>query len=280
MKPRGELSREASRRARRGGRASAAELITVDIGNTRISWARHRGGRPIRSTVAPRATTAEGLAAQVRRAWRALGLASGSQIAGVVISSVVPTATAPIAAALRGKSGISPQIFPRDFRGCLEVRPRPARRVGADRLANALGALSLRASDAIVVDVGTAVTVDLVRADGVFEGGAIAPGPRLGARALHEYTAQLPLVPFVRARSPIGTSTRTAIAAGLWHGYRGLVAELVRQAHRGAPAAQVVVAGGDGAACLRGSGIRARFVPDLTHRGLAAAFANRRSSPR
>jgi type III pantothenate kinase len=172
--------------------------------------------------------------------------------------------------------------FPRDLDGDLRVAPKPKNRVGADRLANAIGALELagsRARDLVVVDVGTAVTVDVVTRRCEFVGGMIAPGPRLLSRALAEFTAQLPKIPFGETRRPIGRNTKEAIEAGLWFGSRGLVAGLVRAALAARPGARVLVAGGDGARCLAKSGIPYELVPGLTHIGLAGALLRRLGEP-
>jgi type III pantothenate kinase len=98
-----------------------------------------------------------------------------------------------------------------------EVEERKA--VGIDRLLNAVAANWLKpiTARAIVISVGTAVTVDLVREDGSFAGGAIFPGPRLMAESLHRFTAKLPLVKIdeVDSTTPPGTNTASAIRSGI-----------------------------------------------------------------
>lgn len=213
-----------------------------------------------------------------------------ADVRAAVVASVAPGADARVRgdlsrALLNNNKNGSVYFFPRDLDGGLRVRPRPAGAVGADRLANALGALSLtkkrpRSTHAIVVDAGTAVTVDVVSYKKIFEGGMIAPGARLGARALFEHTEKLPLVAFERPRSAIGRSTETAIAAGLWHGFRGLVRECVRAALAEFPSSEIFVAGGDGAACMEGSELKYTYCPELTHRGLAFAYLEHRRHER
>jgi type III pantothenate kinase len=91
--------------------------------------------------------------------------------------------------------------------------------VGIDRLLNALAANQMKpaTAQAIVIGVGTAVTVDLVRENGSFAGGTIFPGPRLMAESLHQYTAKLPLVPLdhVDHLDPPCTNTKAAIQTGI-----------------------------------------------------------------
>ena len=90
--------------------------------------------------------------------------------------------------------------------------------VGMDRLANALAANRLRApqQSAIVISMGSAITVDLVSAAGAFAGGAILPGMAMAARALHEFTDLLPLVEVQEPPDALGKSTTEAIRAGVY----------------------------------------------------------------
>ncbi|MGD9858008.1 MAG: type III pantothenate kinase [Planctomycetaceae bacterium] len=107
----------------------------------------------------------------------------------------------------------------------IEIDVDEPQRVGIDRLLDAVAANVLRApgSPAIVIDVGTATTVNAVSKSGAFVGGAILPGPELCARALHEYTAVLPEVPLtdlLRGEpAVIGRNTEDAIRSGLYWGH-------------------------------------------------------------
>jgi type III pantothenate kinase len=104
--------------------------------------------------------------------------------------------------------------------------------VGLDRLLNALAAKArlARGGPAVIVDAGTAVTVDLLNEDGAFVGGSIFPGLRLMAEALHDYTAQLPLVKVTEYPTIVpARSTPTAIAAGVYWAVVGGVTALVRE---------------------------------------------------
>jgi type III pantothenate kinase len=247
-------------------------ILTIDLGNSRLSLASVSGRRVRRYVVLERPWTERRVRAAAARLFR------GVRPSGAILSSVVPGTTAAVARAVERGCGVRVLRFPKDATGDLRVLPVPKYRVGADRLANAVGALELgRGRDAVIVDVGTAVTVDLVTKDRVFVGGMIAPGPRLAARALAEHTAQLPLVKFRPVKRALGASTRGALESGIWRGMRGLVRALVEAALEASPGARVVVTGGDGRRCLSKSGIRHSNVPGLTHLGLAAAFERRRT---
>ena len=116
----------------------------------------------------------------------------------------------------------------------LEIRVDEPARVGIDRLLNAVGVNLLRpeGSPAIVVDLGTAGTVDLVSAEGTFLGGAILPGISLSARALHSATASLPKLEVPTSHQPIavvGKNTEAAITSGLYWGIVGALNGLIRR---------------------------------------------------
>ncbi len=98
--------------------------------------------------------------------------------------------------------------------------------------------------------MGTAITVDLVSADGAFLGGAILPGIAMSARALHEFTDLLPLVDLAELAAPppaLGTETEAALRAGLFWGAVGGVRELMGQL-AGPERPQVILTGGASAA--------------------------------
>jgi len=149
--------------------------------------------------------------------------------------------------------------------------------VGMDQLIAAVAANERRASHrpAIIVDAGTAITVDLVDADGVFQGGVILPGFRLSARALANGTDLLPNVDATfRTDAPqvIGKSTTAAIRSGLFWGGVGAIRELVsRTAAELHTAPQIFVTGGDAERVTGYLADEAQFVSDLVLRGIVLA---------
>jgi type III pantothenate kinase len=160
----------------------------------------------------------------------------------------------------------------------LEIRVEEPERVGSDRLLAALAAKTLRLPDraAIVIDAGTAITVDLVSADGAFQGGVILPGLGLMARALARDTDLLPYVEGSWNDAPppvVGKSTVAAIRSGLYWGSVGAVCEVVRRMAaelNGDP--QVFVAGGDAAKLQPFLPATAHIVPELVLSGIALAW--------
>lgn len=141
----------------------------------------------------------------------------------------------------------------------VELDVESPERVGIDRILNALAVSRVgRAADAwVVVDSGTATTIDLVTNGPVFHGGAILPGIRLSARALHDYTARLPLLD-VDARigeRPVlpARDTEQAMLAGLLYGHLGAAQEMIFRLCEAGPRfvgpegeIQVVLTGGGG----------------------------------
>jgi type III pantothenate kinase len=149
-------------------------------------------------------------------------------------------------------------------------------RVGLDRLAAAVAANKLRRANtpAIVIDAGSAITVDLVAGDGAFEGGVILPGFRMAAEAL--YGADLlPLSVLAPNESPppiVGKNTQAAIKSGLFWGAVGAVREAAqRMAAELDPAPDIFVTGGDLRQLAQHLSERARFVPHMVLSGIAIA---------
>jgi type III pantothenate kinase len=156
----------------------------------------------------------------------------------------------------------------------LVVRLPQPDRVGVDRLLDAVAANVLRRPNrpAVVVDVGTAITVDLVDAEGVFRGGAILPGIGMSARAMHEFTDLLPrfeLRDLGTPPPPIGTSTEQAIHSGLFWMAVGAIRELAgRMVDDPTTAPDIFISGGAGVAVADLLGDATQYVPHLTLSGI------------
>jgi len=156
----------------------------------------------------------------------------------------------------------------------LEINVEAPERVGMDRLIAAVAANQRRDGNrpAVIVDAGTAITVDLIDVEGVFQGGVILPGFRLSARALADGTDLLPIVDATfRTEAPrvIGKSTTAAIRSGLFWGGVGAIRELVaRTAAELQTSPQIFVTGGDAERLTSYLAADAQFVSDLVLRGI------------
>lgn len=153
-------------------------------------------------------------------------------------------------------------------------------RVGIDRLLNAVAVNRLGGVQrpTIVIDAGTAITVDVV-ADGVFEGGAISPGLSISLAALHGGTSSLPKLSAENLNErpdPVGKSTEMAISAGVFWSFVGGVRQLIElQAASLDQRPNIVVTGGGSeplVSALNAHGDAARRVPHLTLAGIAVAL--------
>jgi type III pantothenate kinase len=149
-------------------------------------------------------------------------------------------------------------------------------KVGIDRLLNALAARARHPGQhLIVVDAGTAVTVDTVDAAGVFQGGSILPGFQLLAKSLHDYTALLPLVDLPANPAELalpGKNTQHAIQTGIyWEAVGGVVWLCEQLATRSGSVPRILMTGGDAERLRVGLGGDAEIIPSLTLEGIAIA---------
>jgi type III pantothenate kinase len=145
---------------------------------------------------------------------------------------------------------------------------------GVDRLLNAWAAWGSIRQACIVIDAGTAITVDFVDGEGTFQGGAIMPGAAMQLQALHEQTAALPELRFNAPdkTDAFGRSTSQAMLKGVYHGIRGGIQRLVEQyAEQYGAFPQVIATGGDAEKLFEGDELIQTIVPDLTLRGIATA---------
>lgn len=153
--------------------------------------------------------------------------------------------------------------------------------VGQDRLLDALGAYSRANQACVVIDAGTAVTVDFVDGEGTFHGGAIAPGLHMMSASLHAQTSALPevkitpeLIPGSKPGSaPFGKTTSQAIALGVVSAVRGLAHNLIdRYAEYYEAYPRIIATGGDAPLLFENDELVEHIVPDLTLMGMLEAY--------
>lgn len=159
----------------------------------------------------------------------ASGGASWDDVERVVISSVVPSQTAAYEEMARAATGRAPMVVGPGLKTGIAIRYDDPREVGADRIVNAVAAVAEHGAPVIVVDFGTATTIDVVDASGAYVGGAIAPGVETSAEALFDKAARLSKVELEAPSSVIGTNTRASVQAGLLLGEAAMVDGLVRR---------------------------------------------------
>jgi type III pantothenate kinase len=169
---------------------------------------------------------------------------SFADIKGIVISCVVP----PIIWILKKMSvdyfKVSPIIVGPGIKTGIYIKTDNPKEVGADRIVNSIAAYKLYGGPVIIVDFGTATTFCAVNKDGVYLGGAIAPGIEISAKALAEKTAKLPKIEIIKPKHSIGSNTITAMESGIFFGYLGLTNELIKRFKRELGKDSLVVATG------------------------------------
>jgi type III pantothenate kinase len=240
--------------------------LVVDVGNSRIKWGRCQDGQIIDSV---------SLAADDPKAWQEqLGLWNIPGTVSWVLAGVHPQRRDRLAEWLRQR-GDRVQILDDWQQLSLRVRVERPVWVGIDRLLNAVAA-SRRVRPgvpAVLVDAGSAVTVDWLDESGAFAGGAIFPGLRLMAQALHDYTALLPLVQVKQPAPPLpATSTPAAMEAGIfWAVAGGIQALIARLSSRAAEPAEVFLTGGDGLLLATVMHPDVRTWPNMTLEGIRIA---------
>ena len=246
-------------------------LLLCDVGNTTTVVGLWDGDE-----VAHRwrvSTDRERTADESRLLLRAMLAEYQGEVTGGALSSVVPPRTIAWREAMQAVVAGPLVVVGPGVKTGIALQVDNPREVGADRVVNAIGAIELFGSPVVVVDFGTATTVDLVGPDGSYRGGAIAPGLEVSADALVTHTAALRRVELIPPRSPVGRSTVEAIQSGLIYGYSGLVDGLVERIVAAAGIPCPVVATGGLAETLVGHAKRIEHVePDLTLIGLSVLF--------
>lgn len=243
-------------------------LIAVAVGNTRTRWGLLHGRELEESAAASNDNPAEIIAGVLR-------IAEGIHEAPIVIASVNAGVSESLAARLEDAGGGRVLHIGRDVAIPLKHDLDDATTLGQDRALCALAAYKRAEQACVVVDAGTAVTVDFVDGEGVFQGGVIAPGLGMMLRALHEHTAALPSLKFEApdpARGPFGKDTRHAMLLGVRNAVRGLVRDSIEQfAERFGAYPQIIATGGDAAALFSEDDVVEHIVPDLQLLGIAEA---------
>jgi type III pantothenate kinase len=146
--------------------------------------------------------------------------------------------------------------------------------VGADRIVNAVAAYQKYRTGLIVVDFGTATTFDYISPDGVYEGGAIAPGIIISAEALFQKASKLPRVEiFAKPKKVVTKETVDSMNSGLIYGYAGLVDGMVNRIKKEVGSDLTVIATGGLAPLIKSEATSIDYVEEfLTLEGLKILF--------
>ena len=244
-------------------------LLTLNLGNSRLAvgtFAAGELGEVVRIPHGQRGDWEATLASQ----WSRLAAFDGS---AVVAASVNPALEEPLAQAVEKAIGRRVLWVGREIELPIRVLTDEPDKTGVDRVLNVAAAYEQMGKACVVVDAGTAITVDCCNDNGDFLGGAIAPGVSTMLDALHEKTALLPRVEFDVPAGVFGKTTRDAILEGVYHGVRGMVRELVEQyAVELGQWPEMIATGGDASKLFEGWELTHAVSPDLTTYGIALAY--------
>ena len=246
-------------------------LLVINIGNTRLAAGAFEKGE---LAVSRRASLddATALESTLAEVWAKLAEHSDAE---VCVASVNSERDVAIARVIQQVTGKTPSFVGRDIDIPIKVRTETPEQTGVDRVLNVAAAYEQMQAACVVVDAGTAITVDVCNDVGEFLGGAIAPGAQLMLDSLHEHTSKLPEVKLAKPIGPVGQNTEQAMLQGVYHGLRGMVKELVEQyAEKFGNWPEIICTGGDAELLFGGWELVHAISPDLTLYGIALAYAD------
>lgn len=246
---------------------TGVNVIALNVGNSRTQVGRFEAGKLATSERWENAELTR-LTERIVELWREIG----DKNASIVIASVNEDAARRITSGIEDQLSIDVFAVGDDMPIPIGRQLDPETITGVDRLLNAAAAYDVLGQACVIVDAGTAVTVDFVDGEGTFHGGAIAPGARMQLRALHEHTSSLPELDFrAPENEPFGRNTAEAMLQGVTQGIRGTVRYLVeRYAEEFGSYPTVIATGGDAEVLFGEDELIDRIVPELTLLGIAA----------
>ena len=253
-------------------------IIAIDIGNSNINISLFLDGTE-RFIESVSGDDEAKLIAVIEKGWSRIPFSKSAKEkvkdGTVVVSTVKPEWTKIVKQLVKERLDEKIVVVGAEIPLPMEMAVDEPEKVGTDRIAAAAAAYAVVEQAVVVADFGTAITIDLVDENGVFLGGIIAPGLSIGAKALKEYTAKLPLIKPSKPKSVWGKNTESAISCGVYYGAVGLLHEVVRRyAEEIDKWPYTVITGGDAALIKDDCEFIDAFVPNLTIKGIALAYRN------
>jgi type III pantothenate kinase len=243
-------------------------LLACDVGNSNIVVGLYDGERLVanwRLTSRLNATVDE----YTVMLGGLLNQGGAPAVSAAILSSVVPPLTPKLSHVIEKLCGATPLIVGPGVKTGLDIQYEDPREVGADRIVNAVGALSRHPAPMVIVDSGTATTFDVILPPNIYAGGIIVPGLYISLDALVSRTAKLPKVELRAMDKVVGRNTADSIRSGLYHGTGALIDGLVgRIAAEHGIDPLVIATGGAGEMLMGASSCIQAVEPDLTLHGL------------
>lgn len=250
-----------------------AGILAIDAGNSSTTIALFtEKGATVSAKLAVRGgiSAARGACAVAVRKVFAAADAAGDAVCGAMMASVTPAVNGAWRRLVREEAGLELGFVSHDSPLPFSFGYPSPETTGGDRIADMAALAVLRGGPGMVVDIGTAVTYDLLSSDGVFFTGVIGPGPEILARSLHDYTAQLPMVEWWRKEPPLTPQdTEGAMLFGIDAGFAGILRETVtRLLPLVGKDAALVATGGFAERFVEPLGMGFSIDPDLTLKGI------------
>lgn len=244
-------------------------VLTINSGNSRLAIGAFAAGELKYVRRIDNSQRADFTAA-IREAWGHLNEAEGAAVAG---ASVNPPLLEAVEHSVMEATGQPIQWVGRDIELPIKVLTEKPEETGVDRVLNIAAAFEQMQKPCVVVDAGTAITIDCCNERGEFLGGAIAPGAGVMLESLTQRTAKLPRVPLEIPAEPFGRSTASAIQNGVYHGIRGMLKEVVENyATELGNWPDVIATGGDAPKLFTDWEMIHAIAPDQTLYGIALAY--------
>ncbi len=251
-------------------------ILAIDAGNTTIQGGLFEQDRIVfqfRKTTAVSSSSDE-FGVFFRSVLRENGF-DYAAVRDIVCCSVVPSMNHSLSSAFKKYFSLDALFIQAGIKTGLKLKYANPREIGADRIAASIGAVALYPGrDMIVIDMGTATTVDVVTREREYLGGAILPGLGISVNALSGGTEKLPAVEIVRPEKVCGSSTVEAIQSGLYYGHAGAIREICAVLERDVFAGRKprVIGTGGFSSLFDSCGIFDEIVPGLVLSGANAAL--------
>ncbi|MBF0478784.1 MAG: type III pantothenate kinase [Candidatus Omnitrophica bacterium] len=245
-------------------------LLGIDIGNTSISFGVMRKGKVVDNFSILSKQTKTALASSLDKVLSRIHK-QYPLITQCLMCSVVPKINSIVIRYVQGIVDINVERIGKDIIVPIANHYHEPSQVGQDRLLVAYAAKCLYGTPTVVIDLGTAITFDVVSKKGTYEGGMIVPGIRLSAESLFKGTALLPqLKEFTKPKHLIGKNTKDSILSGLFNGYSAMCDGLIKQFQEIlGPKTKVILTGGYAPLIRKGLPPYCVYDQDLVFRGMS-----------